>query len=104
MEAYGPIHLLSFPPQKTYRVTQMRPFKTDFFPDAYLAEVEWAIVLVHKEIDTQNGGKGDKKDGKADKKSDAPSARTFQPTIFGVRAALPFAAAVATVLAGIFIL
>lgn len=87
--------LLSVLPQKTFLFTTTEAFETTAFPDAYIAEVEWSLALIHK--------KDDKKSGKGDKKSEGSTA-SFQPTVFGVVSALPFAAAVATVLVGIFVL
>lgn len=88
--------MLSVLPQKTFLFTTTEPFETTAFPEPYIAEVEWALALVHKEVD--------KKSGKGDKKSEGSSSRSFRPTVFGAVSALPFAAAVATVLAGIFVL
>lgn len=88
--------LLSVLPQKTFLFTTTEAFETTAFPDAYIAEVEWALALIHKDED--------KKSGKGDKKSEGSNPRNFEPSVFGVVSALPFAAAVATVLAGIFVL
>lgn len=79
--------------------TSQGDFFTSFWPIAtglsnetggdFVAQIEGVIALVHK---------------KDDKKSDAAALKGFQPTVFGIVSSMPFAAAIASVLAGIFVL
>lgn len=61
----------------------------NFSGEIFVAKGELAVALVHK---------------KDDKKSDAAALKGFQPTVFGIVSSMPIVAAIASVMAGIFIL
>ena len=57
--------------------------------EVFVAKAEPALALIHK---------------KDDKKSEAVTMKGFQPSVFGIVSAMPVAAAIGSVLAGIFVL